>query len=182
MPRISRLLGAALLSLVACVGPPAPTERTAAGDPAEAHSRIAAELERLGFGPVSGTGGTLVASRSGVPAGWASCPPELVTQDDPERRMVTADSRSGTVRVALEPARGGTHVRVATEFAGSYRNPLTTYRFERPCRSTGEVETRLLAAAGGPAARAGAQQPPGGRGGGEAARVAPILRRYVGIG
>lgn len=49
----------------------------------------------------------------------------------------------------LGPAPGGTRVAVATSFTGAYRNPYTTYTFEKPCHSTGMVESRLLAAASG---------------------------------
>ena len=51
------------------------------------------------------------------------------------------------MQISLAPADGGTAVTVAAEFAASYRSPVTTYRFERDCRSKGVVEARLLDAA-----------------------------------
>ncbi|MEK0083408.1 hypothetical protein [Benzoatithermus flavus] len=150
MPRRpSSLLGAAiLLGVAACASVPVETDRTVAGDPAEVRSRIEAEIIRLGFTRTTdGTSGVVTASRSGTPAAWMSCVPEIVGQEDPERRMVTVQSRHGTVRVTLEPAAGGTRVVIATDFTGTYRNPYTTYPFEKPCRSTGVVESRLFAAA-----------------------------------
>jgi hypothetical protein len=109
-----------------------------------------AELRRLGLAPVGGEEGVVVTtSRSAVPAGWASCAPIIVGQDGPERRMVTVESRHGTVRATLTPAGRGTRVDVAADFTGTYRNPITTYRREEPCRSTGVLESRLLAAAAG---------------------------------
>jgi hypothetical protein len=150
MPQISHLVGAALfLALAACTIAPVETERTVPGNPTAVRGRIEAELGRLGLVPEGGTGDILVASGTAVPAGWASCPPELVGQNDRDRRMVTVGTRRGTVRVSLAPAGDSTRVRVATDFSGTYRNPFTTYRFERPCRSRGEVESRLLQTAGG---------------------------------
>jgi hypothetical protein len=68
---------------------------------------------------------------------------------DEPRRMATAETERGAVRVELTPTGGGgTEVDVPAAFTGGYRNPITTYRFDRTCRSNGDVEARLLAAAG----------------------------------
>ena len=88
------------------------------------------------------------ATVAAVPDEWASCGPALVGSEP--RRMATAETERGAVRVELTPAGGGgTEVDVAAAFTGSYRNPITTYRFDRTCRSNGDVEARLLAAAAG---------------------------------
>jgi hypothetical protein len=150
----SRLTAAALLGLAACADP-VETRRAVPGDVAEVQGRIVAELARLGFGPASASasGGRSVIEASAAPApdGWASCGPVLVGDggSDKARRMATAVTERGAVRVELTPAGGGgTEVDVTAAFTGSYRNPITTYRFDRTCRSNGGVEARLLAAAG----------------------------------
>ena len=51
------------------------------------------------------------------------------------------------MQISLAPADGGTAVIVAAKFGASYRNPVSSYRFERDCRSKGVVEARLLDAA-----------------------------------
>jgi hypothetical protein len=141
---------AALLGLAACVaGPPVPSDREVAGDPAEIRRRIEAELARLGLAPAAGGAGVLEAHRTGAPAAWAGCAPVLLGDGDDRYRMATADTRAATVRVTLAPAPAGTRAAVAVRATGSYRNPFTTYRVDRPCSSTGLVESRLLAAAGG---------------------------------
>jgi hypothetical protein len=154
-PMRSRLTAAALLGLGACTDP-VETRRAVPGDAAEVQGRIVAELVRLGFGPASASasGGGSVIEASAAPASdeWASCGPVLVGDggSDKARRMATAESERGAVRVELTPAGGGsgTEVDVTAAFTGRYRNPITTYRFDRTCRSNGVVEARLLAAAG----------------------------------
>ena len=149
----SRLTAAALLGLGACADP-VETRRAVPGDAAEVQGRIVAELARLGFGPASASasGGRSVIEAAAAPAPdeWASCGPVLVGDggSDKARRMATAEAERGAVRVELTPAGGGTEVDVTAAFTGSYRNPITTYRFDRTCRSNGVVEARLLAAAG----------------------------------
>jgi hypothetical protein len=51
------------------------------------------------------------------------------------------------VTVILEPAAAGTRVSVRPAYSASYRNAITGYGFERPCRSKGVLERRLLDAA-----------------------------------
>jgi hypothetical protein len=149
----SRLTAAALLGLGACTDP-VETRRAVPGDAAEVQGRIVAELVRLGFGPASasasGGGSVIEAAAARAPDGWASCGPTFVDVGGPDDapRMATAEAERGAVRVALTPTGGGgTEVEVAAAFTGSYHSPVTTYRFERPCRSNGVVEARLLAAA-----------------------------------
>jgi hypothetical protein len=140
----------AFLALAACAGP-VETRRAVPGDPAEVRGRIVAELTRLGFTTSGGGGPAIEATAATARDDWASCGPTLVGGggSDEARRMATAETERGAVRVELTPAGGGsTEVDVATEFTGSYRNPITTYRFDRACRSAGVVESRLLAAAG----------------------------------
>jgi hypothetical protein len=153
-PVRSRLAAAVLLGLAACAGP-AETRRTVPADLADARGRIVAELARLGFGPASASasGGRSVieAAAARAPDEWASCGPTFVDVGGPDDapRMVTAEAERGAVRVELTPVDGGgTEVDVAAAFTGSYYSPITTYRFERTCRSNGVVEARLLAAAG----------------------------------
>jgi len=147
----SRLTAAALLGLAACADP-VETRRAVPGDAAEVQGRIVAELARLGFGPASGGGSVIEAAAAPAPDEWASCGPVLVGGggSDKARRMATAEAERGAVRVELTPAGGGsgTEVDVTAAFTGRYRNPITTYRFDRTCRSNGVVEARLLAAAG----------------------------------
>ena len=150
----SRLTAAALLGLAACTDP-VETRRAVPGDAAEVQGRIVAELVRLGFGPASasasGGGSVIEAAAAPAPDEWASCGPMLVGGggSDKARRMATAETERGAVRVELTPTGGGgTEVDVTAAFTGSYRNPITTYRFDRTCRSNGVVEARLLAAAG----------------------------------
>ena len=148
-PVRSRLAAAVLLGLAACAGP-VETRRTVPADLADVRSRVMAELARLGFGPASTSGGGSVveATVAAVPDEWASCGPALVGSEP--RRMATAETERGAVRVELTPVGGGgTEVEVAAAFTGGYRHPSTTYRFERVCRSHGVVEARLLAAAAG---------------------------------
>jgi hypothetical protein len=141
---------AALLGLAACAaGPPVPADREVAGDPAETRRRIEAELARLDLAPAAGGADALEARRTGAPAAWADCGPVLLGDGDDRYRMAMADARAATVRVTLAPAPAGTRVAVAVRATGSYRNPFTTYRVDRPCPSTGLVESRLLAAADG---------------------------------
>jgi hypothetical protein len=153
----SRLTAAALLGLAACTDP-VETRRAVPGDAAEVQGRIVAELVRLGFGPASASasGGGSVIEAAAAPASdeWASCGPVLVGGggSDKARRMATAETERGAVRVELTPVGGGgggTEVDVAAAFTGGYRHPSTTYRFERACRSNGVLEARLLAAAAG---------------------------------
>ena len=145
----SRLTAAAVLCLASCVAP-VETRRAVPGDLAEVRSRITAELTRLGFTPTSGGGSVIEATVATAPDDWASCGPTLVGGGGPDesRRMAVAETERGAVRVELTPAGDGTEIDVATEFTGSYRNPITSYRFDRSCRSNGVVESRLLAAAG----------------------------------
>jgi hypothetical protein len=148
-PVRSRLAAAVLLGLAACAGP-GETRRAVPADLAEVRSRVVADLARLGFGPASTSGGGSVveATAAAVPDAWPSCGPALVGSEP--RRMATAETARGTVRVELTPVGGGggTEVDVAAAFTGGYRHPSTTYRFERVCRSNGVLEARLLAAAG----------------------------------
>jgi hypothetical protein len=153
-PVRSRLAAAVLLGLAACAGP-VETRRAVPAGLADARSRVVAELARLGFGPASasasGGGSVIEAAAARAPDGWASCGPTFVDVGGPHDapRMATAEAERGAVRVALTPTGGGgTEVEVAAAFTGSYHSPVTTYRFERPCRSNGVVEARLLAAAG----------------------------------
>jgi hypothetical protein len=145
----SRSTVVAVLWLASCATP-VETRRAVPGDLAEVRSRITAELARLGFTPTAGEGSVIGATAATAPDDWASCGPTLVGGGGPDesRRMATADAERAAVRVELTPAGGGTEVDVATEFTGSYRNPITSYRFDRRCRSNGVVESRLLAAAG----------------------------------
>jgi hypothetical protein len=145
-----RLTAVAVLCLEACAAP-VETRRAVPGDPDEVGSRIAAELARLGLTPTSGEGPVIEAAAAAAPDDWASCGPTLVGGggSDESRRMATAEAERAAIRVELTPAGGGgTQVDVATEFTGSYRNPITSYRFDRTCRSNGVVESRLLTAAG----------------------------------
>jgi hypothetical protein len=149
LPMRSRLTVVAVLCLAACAAP-VETRRAVPGDLAGARSRITAELARLGFTPTSGGGPVIEATAATAPDDWASCGPTLVGGGgtDEARRMATAETERAAGRVELTPAGGGTEVDVATEFTGSYRNPITTYHFDRACRSNGVVESRLLTAAG----------------------------------
>jgi hypothetical protein len=154
-PVRSRLAAAVLLGLAACAGP-VETRRTVPAGLADARSRVVAELARLGFGPAStsGDGSVVEATVAAVPDEWASCGPALVGSEP--RRMATAETEGGAVRVELTPAGGGgTEVDVAAAFTGGYRHPSTTYRFERACRSNGVLEARLLTAAAAGWIRAG---------------------------
>jgi hypothetical protein len=145
----SRLTAVAGLCLAACAGP-VETRGTVPGNLDEVRSRITAELARLGFTPMPGGDAVVEATAAAAPDDWASCGPTLVGGGGPDesRRMATAETERGTVRVELTPAGGGTAVDVTTDFTANYRNPITSYRFDRTCRSNGVVESRLLAAAG----------------------------------
>jgi hypothetical protein len=144
----SWLTAAALLGLAACAGP-VETRRAVPGDLAEVQGRIVAELARLGFGPasasVSGGRSVIEAAAARAPDEWASCGPTFVDVGGPDEapRMATAETERGAVRVELTPTGGGgTEVDVTAAFTGSYRNPSTTYRFERACRSNGVLGLR----------------------------------------
>jgi hypothetical protein len=133
---------------MSCAATPIPTERTVEGTPAEVAARIEAELPRLGFLRTEGAGAGIAAQTGNMPADWASCSPRLVSDGDDRRRMVTAGSRSADVVIALSPAPGGTLVTVRTDLSATYRNPLRASAFTAACRSTGVLESQLLAAAG----------------------------------
>jgi hypothetical protein len=136
--------------LSACATGTTETARTVPDEPAAIRARIEAELSRLGFRPVSGGPDTsLEATADTTAVDWAACPPVLVDSDGSERkrRMTTAGRRWASVEISLARADGGTAVRVAAEFAATYRNPISNYSFERACRSKGVVEARVLEAA-----------------------------------
>ena len=141
---------AAVLALAACATGLIETARTVPGDPAAVRVRLEAELSRLGFRLASGRPDTSLGATADTAAvDWAACTPVLVGSDGGEtkRRMATAGRRWASVQISLAPADGGTAVIVAAEFGASYRNPVSSYRFERDCRSKGVVEARLLDAA-----------------------------------
>ena len=137
-----------LLLVAACATSTIETARTVPGDPAAVHVRLEVELSQLGFRPASGGPGTSLEATAGTAAvDWAACPPVLVSAGDDRRRMASAGQRRASVRIDLAPGDGGTAVVVVAKFAASYRNPVSSYSFERACRSKGVVETRLLDAA-----------------------------------
>jgi hypothetical protein len=143
------VVAAATLALVSCATAPPESRRAVAGDPAAVAARIEAELAALGFRRTGGgSGGAIEAEAAAAPVVWARCPPVLVTGGDDRYRMASAGAREGTARVALAPAAGrGTAVEVGVDVTARYRNTIRGYGFERPCRSTGVVERRLLDAA-----------------------------------
>jgi hypothetical protein len=141
-------MAAMVVALAACATGTIETARTVPGDPAAVRARIEAELNRLGFRPVSGSPGTsLEATDATAAVDWAACTPVLVGGGDNGTRMTTAGQRRASVRVDLTPGNEGTSVVVAANFAASYHNAHRGYGFERACRSKGVVEARVLGAA-----------------------------------
>ena len=140
------------LLLAGCgLSPVIETSREVPLPPPAVEERVSDAIRDLGLGePRSMAGGRLGVSLPHARTAWTSCPPQLVSGPDDERRVATAARRRGEVSVALAPLPpSGTRVDVTTRFIGIYRNQVTGYTFETPCRSSGVIEERLLGAAGG---------------------------------
>ena len=138
-----------MLLLEACAGGQMETNRTVPGEPAAVTDRVMAELTRLGFRGITKGNGTIEATAGNVAPSWATCGPILVGDGDDRHRMVSAGRESGSLRIMLAPAGGGTSLAVVAEFAADYRNPYTTAGLERACRTNGTLERMLLDAAAG---------------------------------
>ncbi len=136
--------------LTGCTGAPIESARIVPADPATVGDRIRASMLPLGLTPTTGQDQTIIGTTTHAPADWAACGIVLVGRGGGEhssRRATSVDARAASVRVALTPAGDGTAVKVRAMFSGAYYNPETAQKFDRPCRSKGVLEARLLAAA-----------------------------------
>jgi hypothetical protein len=140
----------ATATLSACVGQPVETHRLVTSAVGEVKRRVAAEMTALGLLVTTGDG--VVMGRSDhAPTEWAACSPALVGRGGGEhtsRRFVSVSTREARVSVTLSPSDDGTSVDVMTTFSASYVNPEKGGTFDKPCRSKGFVEMRILEAAG----------------------------------
>jgi hypothetical protein len=94
--------------------------------------------------------GVVVGRSDHAPTEWAACSPALVGRGGGEhtsRRFVSVSAREARVSVTLSPSVNGTSVDVMTTFSASYVNPEKGGTFDKPCRSKGILEARLLAIA-----------------------------------
>lgn len=148
--RLHRLSAALVAVLAGGAGVPPATGRVVPSDPPMVRERVVAELRSLGLVPVVVGDGVITARASQAPADWASCSPALVGRggSNNSKRMVSVRSRQAVIAVALAPAGAATEVDVMATYSARYDNPETATSFERPCRSSGVLEARLLAAAG----------------------------------
>lgn len=139
-----------LAGLAACALTPPETSRTVDAEPATVVAQVEEALARLGLPAATRVDGDRVrADLPHVRREWASCAPTLVGDSDDGRRVATASRIRGEVEVRLAPAANGTQVTVDTRYVGSYRDTVNGYSFDRPCRTTGALEERLLAGAAG---------------------------------
>ena len=94
--------------------------------------------------------GMLTGRTAQAPDEWAACGSALVGRGGGEHtsaRLVSVSSLSADVQVTVMPTGESAAVEVRAAFSASYVNPERGGRFERPCRSKGVLEARLLAAA-----------------------------------
>jgi hypothetical protein len=135
--------------VVGCTPGPVITARSVDADPDLVLERVAAQLGRLDFAPVSRASGALEATTERASPEWASCPPVLVSAGDDRRVMASAERRQVRVLIATTRAAAGTEVTVSASFSASYRNRARATTFERSCRSSGKLERLLLSSANG---------------------------------
>ena len=105
----------------------------------------------LGFTAIVNEGKAITGRAVRAPSDWAACSPALVGRGGGEhssRRFVSVGSRQASVQVAFMSEGNSTKVDVKAAFSATYRNPERGGSFDRPCRSKGILEARLLEAAG----------------------------------
>ena len=137
--------------LAGCVGAPIESARIVPQDAATVSDRIRAAMLSLGLTPTTGQDQAITGTATHAPAAWAACGIVLVSRGGGEhssRRATSVGARAASVRITLAPAGDGTAVKVTAMFSGAYYNPETAQSFDRPCRSKGMLEARLLEAAG----------------------------------
>jgi hypothetical protein len=146
------------LVAAACAGGSAPipleAERTVAAPPEVVRQRVEQVLRGLGLSPVAGIAGLEADLGSPGLRGWAFCPMRLVhdrTVDVRRADWAEAGASDGILSVTFRPVGEGTHVRVAMRSAATYRDIYRNLPVGGACRSTGEIERRVLEAAGGAA-------------------------------
>lgn len=147
--RSTLLAALAALILCACTRLPAETHRLVPGGTDDVQRRIAAEMSTLGL-VVTTDDGVITGRAEHAPGDWATCGPALVGRGGGEhssRRLVSVSSRQATVRVTIGAAGPATRVEVRAAFSASYVNPERGGIFDRPCRSQGLIEARILEAA-----------------------------------
>ena len=145
---------AALVLLAACAGTPAsqvPTSRTVAAPVGQVRDRVAAAIRDLGLTAQPTSSGVKAVVEGGAAQDWAGCQPQLIyyRQDSPPRSAwVNPDAREAVVTVSLAPEGSGTRVSVDPRFTATSTDRFRNTPVQRPCTSTGALESRLLAAAG----------------------------------
>lgn len=146
--RLAATMG--LAGLAACTTGIVDPVREVPGSPELVSDRLVQGAKRLGLSqPTSASAETVRLDLAHARTSWTSCPPMLVGGGDDTRRMATASRRWGEVDITLAPVPTGTQVAIRSRFVGLYRNPITGYSFETPCRSAGTLEEGLLEAAAG---------------------------------
>ena len=139
----------AIATLSACVGQRVETHRLVTSAVDEVERRVAAEMTALGL-IVTTNEGVVMGRSDHAPTEWAACSPALVGRGGGEhtsRRFVSVSAREARVSVTLGPSGDGASVDVMTTFSASYVNPEKGGTFDKPCRSKGILEARLLAVA-----------------------------------
>ena len=153
-PPATAIVAAALLAGCAITPEPPPvtlTQQQVTAPPDAVRTRLRQALSQQGFSVADETGGGIVARRAGpVEEAWAACPRLIVTDEQNEyfrSDWAAARALAMEVRIGLQPATGGTVVRIATEPRGTYVDRYRNTAFEAPCSSTGQLERSLLGAA-----------------------------------
>lgn len=154
-PHLLPVLG--VLILAACAGPaPQPGVSTAAlgaltpQPVAAAQAAVAARLAELGFAVTESpeTGIIMAEISNGAPVAWADCDRMQVTEQFDRNRVQWADAedRRARVTVRFSELAGQTSVSLAPRLDGLYVDRFNNLPFDRPCASTGVLETQILAA------------------------------------
>ncbi len=153
-PHFLPVLG--MLALAACAGPaPQPGVSTAALGAMTAQSVGAAEtavvanLKEMGFSVDESleTGIVMGEIKNGAPAAWSSCDRIQVTEQFDRNRVLWADAedRRARVTVRFSELGGQTSVSLTPRLDGIYVDRFNNLPFDRPCASTGVMETQILA-------------------------------------
>jgi hypothetical protein len=152
-PHLLPVLG--VLALVACAGPaPQPGVSTAALGAVSpqpigvAEAAVAARLGELGFSVDESleTGVITAEMANGAPAAWAECDRIQVTEQFDRNRVLWADAedRRARVTVRFSELGGQTSVSLTPRLDGVYVDRFNNLPFDRPCASTGVMETQIL--------------------------------------
>ena len=137
-PRHAASAASALAFLVAACAttPPPPTSATTDLAPDAARDRVALALGQAGLAVEQTTDGLRVTTSS---AAFVQCQAVTVGGGDGRRLFTQVSDRRGVVDIGFA-GNGRTTATWQTSFTGRYMNQLNNMPFERPCRSTGNLE------------------------------------------